>query len=175
MAARDMKRIEINIHEIELCVRLFIYKDYNEMHGQQNTKLCVCVFVRQSKVICSQQRVVLTKLYQSQTSNSKIIQLYLHVSWVTSEIESGKTRDKMRARCAKRLLRYPRETTQMRNKLLVPRLFFVLGNLGCCAVWLGSYLSVFRTNVLSSSSGLWTLELAYLFIHPFSCLDYDSP
>jgi len=30
---------EINIHEKELCVKLVIYKDYTEMHGQQNTKL----------------------------------------------------------------------------------------------------------------------------------------
>jgi len=28
MAARNMYRIEINIHEIELCVKLVIYKDY---------------------------------------------------------------------------------------------------------------------------------------------------
>jgi len=33
-----MQRIEINIHEKELCVMLVIYKDYNEMHGQQNIK-----------------------------------------------------------------------------------------------------------------------------------------
>jgi len=36
MAARNMWRIEINIHEKELCVKLVIYKDYTEMHGQQN-------------------------------------------------------------------------------------------------------------------------------------------
>jgi hypothetical protein len=36
MAARNMQRIEINIHEKELCVKLVIYKDYTEMHGQQN-------------------------------------------------------------------------------------------------------------------------------------------
>jgi len=38
MAARNMQRIEINIHEKELCVKLVIYKDYTEMHGQQNIK-----------------------------------------------------------------------------------------------------------------------------------------
>jgi hypothetical protein len=38
MAAQNMQRIEINIHEKELCVRLVIYKDYTEMHGQQNIK-----------------------------------------------------------------------------------------------------------------------------------------
>ena len=38
MAARNMYRIEINIHEKELCVKLFINKDYTEMHGQQNIK-----------------------------------------------------------------------------------------------------------------------------------------
>jgi hypothetical protein len=38
MAARNMQRIEINIHEKELCVNLVIYKDYTEMYGQQNTK-----------------------------------------------------------------------------------------------------------------------------------------
>ena len=30
--------MEINIHEKELCVKLVIYKDYTEMHGQQNIK-----------------------------------------------------------------------------------------------------------------------------------------
>ena len=39
MAARKMQRIEINIHEKELCVKLVIYKDCTEMHGQQNIKL----------------------------------------------------------------------------------------------------------------------------------------
>jgi hypothetical protein len=38
MAARNMWRIEINIHEKELCVKLVIYKDYTDMHGQQNIK-----------------------------------------------------------------------------------------------------------------------------------------
>jgi hypothetical protein len=28
MVARNMKRIEINVHEKELCVKLVIYKDY---------------------------------------------------------------------------------------------------------------------------------------------------
>jgi hypothetical protein len=36
MGAPNMYRIEINIHEKELCVRLVIYKNYTEMHGQQN-------------------------------------------------------------------------------------------------------------------------------------------
>jgi hypothetical protein len=39
MAARNMYRIEINIHK-KSCVKLVIYKDYTEMHGQQNTKFC---------------------------------------------------------------------------------------------------------------------------------------
>ena len=30
MAARNMYRIEINIHEKELCVKLVTYKDYNK-------------------------------------------------------------------------------------------------------------------------------------------------
>jgi hypothetical protein len=34
MAARNMWRTEINIHEKELCVELVIYKDYTEMYGQ---------------------------------------------------------------------------------------------------------------------------------------------
>jgi len=39
MAAGNMYRIEINIHEKEMCVKLVIYKDYTEMlHGQQNIK-----------------------------------------------------------------------------------------------------------------------------------------
>jgi len=39
MAARNMWRIEINIYEKELCVKLVIYKDYTEIHGQQNIKI----------------------------------------------------------------------------------------------------------------------------------------
>ena len=39
MAARNIQRIEINIHEKELCVKLVIYKDYGEMRGQQNIKV----------------------------------------------------------------------------------------------------------------------------------------
>ena len=39
MAAQNMYRIQINIHEKELCVKLVIYKHYTEMlHGQQNIK-----------------------------------------------------------------------------------------------------------------------------------------
>jgi len=38
MVARNMHGIEINIHDKELCVELVIYKDYTEMHGQQNIK-----------------------------------------------------------------------------------------------------------------------------------------
>jgi len=33
-----MRLDEINIHEKELCVKLVIYKNYTEMHGQQNIK-----------------------------------------------------------------------------------------------------------------------------------------
>jgi hypothetical protein len=32
VAARNMYRIEINIHEKQLCVKLVIYKDYTEMY-----------------------------------------------------------------------------------------------------------------------------------------------
>ena len=38
--ARNMWRIEINIHEKELCFKLVIYKDCTEMHCQQNIKKC---------------------------------------------------------------------------------------------------------------------------------------
>ena len=38
IAVRNMLKIEINIHEKELCVKLVICKDYNEIHGQQNIK-----------------------------------------------------------------------------------------------------------------------------------------
>ena len=38
MAARNMWRIEINIHEKELYYKLIIYKDYTEIQGQQNLK-----------------------------------------------------------------------------------------------------------------------------------------
>jgi hypothetical protein len=43
MAARNMWRIEINIHEKEMCFMLVIYKDYTEMHGQQNMKIKSCL------------------------------------------------------------------------------------------------------------------------------------
>jgi hypothetical protein len=38
MAARNMYRIEINIpvHEKKLCIKLVIYKDYTELHAQEN-------------------------------------------------------------------------------------------------------------------------------------------
>ena len=46
-----MRLDEINIHEKELCVKLVIYKNYTEMHGQQNIKhsdissvICVSLF-----------------------------------------------------------------------------------------------------------------------------------
>ena len=38
MAARNMHRIEINIHEKELCIKLVVFKDCNKMHGQQIIK-----------------------------------------------------------------------------------------------------------------------------------------
>jgi hypothetical protein len=38
MPDRNTYRIEIYMHEKELCVKLVIYKDYTEMHGQQNIK-----------------------------------------------------------------------------------------------------------------------------------------
>jgi len=58
MAARNMWRIEINIHEKELCVKLVIYKDYTDMHGQQNIKnsrvlhmhICSLIFVSYMRV-----------------------------------------------------------------------------------------------------------------------------
>jgi len=39
IAVRNMYRTEININETELYIKLFIYKDYNETHGQQNINL----------------------------------------------------------------------------------------------------------------------------------------
>jgi len=39
MAALNMYRREINIHEKEMCAKLVIYKDYTKMHGQQNIKV----------------------------------------------------------------------------------------------------------------------------------------
>ena len=33
-----MQRIEINIHEKELCVKLVVNKDYTKKHGKQNIK-----------------------------------------------------------------------------------------------------------------------------------------
>jgi hypothetical protein len=34
----NMQRIEINIHEKQLCVKFVIYKACTKMHGQQNIK-----------------------------------------------------------------------------------------------------------------------------------------
>ena len=41
IAVRNMYRIKTNMHEKELCVMLVIYKDYTEMHGQQNIKIII--------------------------------------------------------------------------------------------------------------------------------------
>ena len=53
MAARKMQRIEINVHEKELCVKLVIYKDYTEMHGQQNIKVRCLVNKKDEDVLPS--------------------------------------------------------------------------------------------------------------------------
>jgi hypothetical protein len=45
MAAPKMYRIQINIHEKEMCVKLVVYKDYTEMHGQQNIKVVTSMYV----------------------------------------------------------------------------------------------------------------------------------
>jgi len=50
-----MQRIEINIHEKELCIKLVIYKNCTEMHDQQNIKFCIilcCTFPVQLYYIC---------------------------------------------------------------------------------------------------------------------------
>jgi len=98
------------------------------------------------------------------------MQPYIHVSWVTSEI-AGKARDKMRSRYAERLPRYLPEATRTRKKL-VPHLFLYWGNLVCCVMWLGNYLSVFRTSYFPHLKGYGPLNW---LIHPFSSLTYDSP
>jgi len=36
--ARNMERIEINIYKKKMCVKLVIYKNYTEMHGQHNIR-----------------------------------------------------------------------------------------------------------------------------------------
>jgi hypothetical protein len=58
MVARNMWRIEININEKELCVKVALYKDNTEMHGQQNIKnsrvfhmhICILIFVSYMRV-----------------------------------------------------------------------------------------------------------------------------
>ena len=45
MAARNMQRIEINIHEKELCIKLVIYRDYTEMHARSTEHKIVTLFV----------------------------------------------------------------------------------------------------------------------------------
>jgi len=59
MAARNMWRIEINIHGKELCVMLVIYKDYTEIHGQQNVKK------ESSPVYPKLQQIIKVKVKQS--------------------------------------------------------------------------------------------------------------
>jgi hypothetical protein len=54
ITARNMQRIEINIYKKELCVKLIIYKDYTEMHGQQNIKF----YNHVSRVEFSERRIV---------------------------------------------------------------------------------------------------------------------
>ena len=44
IAVRNTQRIEINIHGKEFYVKLFIYKDYNEMYHQQNIKFFKYLF-----------------------------------------------------------------------------------------------------------------------------------
>jgi hypothetical protein len=43
VGARNMQRIEINIYEKELCIKLVIYKNYTEMLGQKNIKFVTLV------------------------------------------------------------------------------------------------------------------------------------
>jgi len=38
ICVRNVYKIEINIHEKELCIKLVICKKYTEMHGQQSIK-----------------------------------------------------------------------------------------------------------------------------------------
>jgi hypothetical protein len=45
--------MEINVHEGELCVKLVIYKDCNEMHGQQNIKFCVLPFLYMTEALAA--------------------------------------------------------------------------------------------------------------------------
>jgi hypothetical protein len=50
MAVRNMYRIEINIHEKELCVKLVVYKGYTEMHDQQNKIISTLSFWLTAKI-----------------------------------------------------------------------------------------------------------------------------
>jgi len=38
--ALNMQRIDINTYKKEMCVKLVIYENYTEMHGQENIKFC---------------------------------------------------------------------------------------------------------------------------------------
>jgi hypothetical protein len=53
MAARNMWRIEINIRIKELCIKLVSYKNYTEMHGQQNIRNHNFVLLRAALVYLS--------------------------------------------------------------------------------------------------------------------------
>jgi len=47
--AQNMYRIEINIYKKELCVPLVVYKNYAEMHGQQNIKFWYIYYISNPK------------------------------------------------------------------------------------------------------------------------------
>jgi hypothetical protein len=60
---------EINVHEKELCVKLVVYKDYTERHGQQNIKFYIAL-----SSPCHNGHFTLNhtpQLHQLQSSNSK--------------------------------------------------------------------------------------------------------
>jgi len=54
MAAQNIYRIQINIHEKELCIKVVIYKDYTEMHDQQNIKLTACIYLSVWLIVSSE-------------------------------------------------------------------------------------------------------------------------
>ena len=89
-------------------------------------------------MICSQQRVVLTKHHPSPTSNAEIMQPYYFVSWVTSE-KKGREDEIQDAACRCERLHGTLATLPTGNdtkakEIVSSKPVCVLGNLGCFAV-----------------------------------------
>ena len=79
-----MKRIEINIHEKELCVRLVSYKDYSEMHGQQNIKPNI-----RGSIPCRERDVSLPRRVQDDSAGPPSLLFNVHRGYIAGTKTTG--------------------------------------------------------------------------------------